>query len=653
MEKAQKPVDNLPAIPPSPRPPTPLVSETKFGDPYKFRHEISEAIRPLLLADGGRAVPSDILPVIEKVHPLLLAHVKDLKERKKRSDCLDVLLRQTCYTLACQTPPRHHKMKEWSVWVPIAEEYDVLGPENVIGETEMFDATQRYHSRKEQYAQYKAAWHELDHTYKESVKIRNKIIAAHEAAKCTKEAAELKAKQDMEAEKKKVLAIASQSKTSPSKGASETKVQPSARVIKDGQFRVQTQESMSQTKSPTTLKRPLQTEPESTSKFPCLEGENSRQIRLAPLDTDDSSTFPIPFSFDPVVLSHALDLGPSQCVMPASPPALGRRAIETSTLWVLVHAAAMHTGAAARGSNSAISHQISQIQHCQSLVLSLSQIVTSEMRNMEILVSNLIGSLRSICRDGTYGDALPILENLVQAHPLLQRLIDEGLLRLKDPDVSPAFNWHGPTGDNTSSSALTSPNASTPDTNEGASSGSQESKDNAMDDEKGPLSPPSSPRAALTLLPPDERYQPRLPSLKNSPASTTILCLSVIASGGQGAGQTQPLDVIGVYSPASVMIGSTFQLDFFDAGYPHYPLLRHFNIINVGLDFFHDILPLSTTTASITSNTSETGTIAPVSTHYYDFRRIEGSVPQPDLPGYSPPSSRPAVNSADNDVFRT
>ncbi|KAK0468526.1 hypothetical protein IW261DRAFT_1426354 [Armillaria novae-zelandiae] len=475
MEKAQKPTDNLLEIPPPPRPPTPLVSETKFGDPYRFWRETSEAIRPLLLADGGRAVPSDILPVIEKVHPLLLAYMKDLKERKKRVDRLDVLLCQTCYTLACQMPPCHHNMKEWSVWVPVAEEYDVLGPENAIGETEMFDATQCYHSRKEQYAKYKAMWHELDHTYKESVKIRNKIIAAHEAAKRTREATELKAKQDMEAEKKKALAVASQSKTSPSKGASETKVQPSARVIKDRQFRVQTQESMSQTKLPTTLKRPLcmqQTEPESASKFPHLEGENSRQIWLAPLDTDNSSTFPIPFSFDPVVLSG------KRCVMPVSPPALGRHAIETSTLWVLVHAATMHTGALMY--ISAISHQISQIQHCQSLVFSLSQIVASEMCNMEILVSNLIGSLRSIHCDGTYGDALPILENLVQAHPILQRLIDEGLLRLKDPDVSPAFNWHGPTGDNTSSSALTSPKSSTPDTNEGASSGSHESKDSTM-----------------------------------------------------------------------------------------------------------------------------------------------------------------------------
>ncbi|KAK0460803.1 hypothetical protein IW261DRAFT_1428744 [Armillaria novae-zelandiae] len=351
-------------------------------------------------------------------------------------------------------------MKEWSVWVPVAEEYDVLGPENAIGETEMFDATQRYHSRKEQYAKYKATWHELDHTYKESVKIRNKIIAAHEAAKCTTEAAELKAKQDMEAEKKKVLAVASQSKTSPSKGTSETKVQPSARVIKDRQFRVQTQESMSQTKLPTTLKRPLcmqQTEPESASKFPrTLKGKIRDRSWLAPLDTDDSSTFPIPFSFDPVVLSCALDLGPSRrsdvsCLFRL--PALGRHAIETSTLWVLVHAASNAHMALDQGQLGDILFQ------------------AARGSNSNPCVESDWESAIYPCRDGTYGDALPILENLVQAHPILQRLIDEGLLRLKDPDVSPAFNWHGPTGDNTSSSALTSPKSSTPDTNEGASSG--------------------------------------------------------------------------------------------------------------------------------------------------------------------------------------
>ncbi|KAK0474505.1 hypothetical protein IW261DRAFT_1568482 [Armillaria novae-zelandiae] len=296
-------MDNLLEIPPPPRPPTPLVSETKFGDPYRFQHEILEAIHPLLLADGGHTVPSDILPVIEKVHPLLLAYMKDLKECKKtsRSPRCIVMSNMLYPGMLNASPPPQNERMEWA--------------ENAIGETEMFDATQHYHSHKEQYAKYKAAWHELDHTYKESVKIHNEIIAAHEAAKHTREATELKAKQDMEAEKKKVLAIASQSKTSPSKGTSETKVQPSARVIKDGQFRVQTQESMSQTKSPTTLKRPLQTEPKSASKFPCLEGENLRQIRLAPLDTDDSSTFPIPFSFDPVVLSHALDLGPSRQAM--------------------------------------------------------------------------------------------------------------------------------------------------------------------------------------------------------------------------------------------------------------------------------------------------------------------------------------------------
>ncbi|KAK0505145.1 hypothetical protein EDD18DRAFT_1098540 [Armillaria luteobubalina] len=372
MEKVQGP-DNLPAIPPEARPPTALVNETKFGDPYKFWHKISEATRPLLLADGGHAVPSDILPVIEKVHPLLLAHMKDLKDRNKRANRLDILLHQTCYTLTCQTPPRHHKMKEWSAWVPIPEEYDLLGPENAIGETEIFDATYRYPTRKEHYTKYKATWHDLDCAYKESVKMCNELIAAHKAAKRTREATELKAKQDIEAEKKKVLAAASQSKTSTSKGASETKVQSSARVIKDRQFRVQTQESMSQTKSPSTLKRPLcmqQTEPDSASKFPRLEGENSRPIQLAPLDSDES-TFPIPFSFEPVVLSRALDLGPS-------------------------------------------------------------------------------------------------------------RLIDEGLLKLKDPDVSPAFNRHGPTRDNMSSSELTNSKSSTPDTTEGPPSGRQESKDNSM-----------------------------------------------------------------------------------------------------------------------------------------------------------------------------
>ncbi|KAK0497110.1 hypothetical protein EDD18DRAFT_1104567 [Armillaria luteobubalina] len=203
--------------------------------------------------------------------------------------------------------------------------------------------------------------------------------------------------------------------------------------------------------------------------------------------------------------------------MLVSRPALGRRVIETSTARVLVHAAAMHTGAASHSCVvlvtkdswatfsfrphgvvtavdpyllycflhqlmyiSAISHQISQIQHCQSLIFSLSQIVASETRNMEIHVSNLMGSLRSIRRNGTYGDSIPILDNLVQAHPILQRLVDEGLLKLKDPDVSPAFNRHGSTGDNTSSSELTNSKSSTPDTIEGAPSGRQESKDNSM-----------------------------------------------------------------------------------------------------------------------------------------------------------------------------
>ncbi|KAK0502068.1 hypothetical protein EDD18DRAFT_1100563 [Armillaria luteobubalina] len=509
MEKVQGP-DNLPAIPPEARLPTALVSETKFGDPYKFRREISEAIRPLLLADGGRAVPSDILPVIEKVHPLLLAHMKDLKDCNKRADRLDILLRQTCYTLACQTPPRHHKMKEWSAWVPIPEEYDSLGPENAIGETEIFDATYRYPTRKEHYAKYKAAWHDLDRIYKESVKMRNELIAAHEAAKRTREAAELKAKQDIEAEKKKALAAASQSKTSTSKGTSETKVQLSARVIKDGQFRVQTQESMSQTKSPSTLKRLLQTEPDSASKFPRLEGENSRPIQLAPLDSDES-TFPIPFSFEPVVLSRALDLGPSRRALCYACFAAGLgtacdRDEYSSGACTRCRNAHRHCESlmrrpsdegqlgdilfqVARGSNSgrylsplllSSPANISQIQHCQSLVFSLSQIVASETRNMEIHVSNLMGSLRSIHRDGTYGDFIPILDNLVQAHPLLQRLIDEGLLKLKDPNVSPAFNRHGPTGDNTSSSELTNSKSSTPDTTEGPPSGRQESKDNSM-----------------------------------------------------------------------------------------------------------------------------------------------------------------------------
>ncbi|KAK0478100.1 hypothetical protein EDD18DRAFT_1364773 [Armillaria luteobubalina] len=303
----------------------------------------------------------------------------------------------------------------------------------------------------------------------------------------------------MDAEKKKAPAP-SQMKISPSKGASETKVQTSARIIKNRPFRVQTQESMGQTKSPTTLKRPLQTETKSVSKFPRLEGENSRLIRLAALDSDES-TFPIPFSFDPVVLSHALDLGPSRralchacfaagCGTPCDRDdylsgALTKdnwatfsfrphgvvTAVDPYLLYCFLHQLVYI---------SAISHQISQIQHCQSLVFSLSQIVASETRNMEILVSNLIGSLRSIRRDGTQGDSVPILEDLVQAHPILQRLIDEGLLKLKDPDVSPAFNRHGSAGDNTSSSELTNSKASTPDAIEGSLSGSQGSKDNSM-----------------------------------------------------------------------------------------------------------------------------------------------------------------------------
>ncbi|KAK0497107.1 hypothetical protein EDD18DRAFT_1351929 [Armillaria luteobubalina] len=499
MEKAQGRTDNLPTIPPEPVPPAPLVNETKFGDPYRFRREISDAIRPLLL-NGGRA-PSDILPVIKKVHPLLLAHMKDLMDHRKRDHRLGILLCQTCYALACQTPPRHHKMSEWSVWVPKPEEYDALGPENAIGDTEMFDAMIRYLTREEIYAKYKATWHELDRAYNESVKKRNELITAHEAAKRAREAAVLKAKQDMDAEKKKAPA-SSQMKISLSKGASETKVQTSARIIKNRPFRVQTQESMGQTKSPTTLKRPL-TETESVSKFPRLEGENSRLIRLATLDSDES-TFPIPFSFDPVVLSRALDLGPSRRALCHACFAAGfgtacdrddylsgactrcrkahrrceslmRRPSDQGQLGDILFQAA-------RGSNNAISHQISQIQHCQSLVFSLSQIVASETRNMEILVSSLIGSLRSIRRDGTQGDFVPILEDLVQAHPILQRLIGEGLLKLKDPDVSPAFNRHGPTGDNTSSSSsgLTSSKASTSDTTERAHSGNQESKDDSM-----------------------------------------------------------------------------------------------------------------------------------------------------------------------------
>ncbi|KAK0478103.1 hypothetical protein EDD18DRAFT_1114225 [Armillaria luteobubalina] len=448
MEKVQGCTDNLPTVPPEPQPPAPLVNETKFGDPYKFWREISEAIRPLLLNNGERAVPSDILPVIAKVHPLL---------------------------------------------VPKPEEYDVLGPENAIGETEMFDATFRYQTREEQYAKYKAAWQELDCAYNESVKKRNELITAHETAKRAREAAELKAKQELEAQKKKVLAAASQMKTLPSKGTSETKVQASARIIKDRQFRVQTQESMSQTKSPTTLKRPLcmqQTDPESTSKFPRLEGENLRQIRLVPSDSD-ASIFPIPFSFDPVVLSCALDLGPSRRALCYACFAAGFGTACDQDEYILGACTCCRNAhrRLTKGSWATFSSRshgvvtaISQIQHCQSLVFSLSQIVASETRNMEILVSNLIGSLRSIRRDGTQGDSVPILEDLVQVHPILQRLIDKGLLKLKDPDVSPAFNRHGPTGDNTSSSSsgLTSSKASTPDTTERAHSGNQESKDDSM-----------------------------------------------------------------------------------------------------------------------------------------------------------------------------
>ncbi|KAK0185380.1 hypothetical protein F5146DRAFT_1005368 [Armillaria mellea] len=88
---------------------------------------------------------------------------------------------------------------------------------------------------------------------------------------------------------------------------------------------------------------------------------------------------------------------------------------------------------AARSSNEAIAHQVVQIKHCK-LIIAL------EISNMDMLVSNLMSSLLSIRCNAPEKEAVPVLKKMVHQYPLLQHLMEVELLKLDDPNLSPAYN---------------------------------------------------------------------------------------------------------------------------------------------------------------------------------------------------------------------
>ncbi|KAK0440690.1 uncharacterized protein EV420DRAFT_1650440 [Desarmillaria tabescens] len=394
-------------IPPVPPPPPPLLTEDQYGDPYELPREISESIRPLLVI-SGRATSSEILPILERIHPLLVAYVEEIKNRKQRDNRMGVLLRQTCYYFASQLPLRHHNMKEWSIWVPAADDYDSLGPEKAIGETELFDSTHRYKRREAQYLSYKTEWLKLNDAYKNAVEKRDKAIAAREKVERDRLAAELEAKKKLEKERK-------QSAGDP-QFKFDSKSTPAKNNRKVRQFKVQTPESIHHQ---LTLKRPSQFhDDERSSKVPRLDAQNPKPI-LLPQANDES--FSSVTSFDPNLLSRIMDLG--------CPDSRGRQAVAV---------------------------QVAQIQHCESVVFDLSQIVSSEVRSMEILISNLLSSLISIRRDGPKADMIPVLTRIANDHPLLRRWIGAGLLDFEEPDLALEYTSPPATDHDQTSSALSS-----------------------------------------------------------------------------------------------------------------------------------------------------------------------------------------------------
>ncbi|KAK0187050.1 hypothetical protein F5146DRAFT_1004018 [Armillaria mellea] len=269
-------------------------------------------------------------------------------------------------------------MKEWGVWAPTAQEYDTLGSENAIGETETFDPRIRYKEHQAQYLSYKCKWIALEKAYREALIIRQRHPEAQAKANT-----------------KNILPIS-----------------------KNGmKFRVLTPESMSSVK---TLKQPLRfSKSEKASKHPRLQAPKAS-------DTLPSS----PFSFNTLALSHALDLGPSSactCCQNGHKKckSLAHQSGDQDQLADILFQAAC-------SSNEAIAHQVAQIQHCKSLVFALSRIIASEISNMEVLVSNLMSSLLSIRRDAPEKEAVPILKKM--------RLMEADLLRLDDPNLSPAYN---------------------------------------------------------------------------------------------------------------------------------------------------------------------------------------------------------------------
>ncbi|KAK0436193.1 uncharacterized protein EV420DRAFT_1652635 [Desarmillaria tabescens] len=463
---------DLPPIPPEPCPPTLLESEEQFGNPFKYPHEISEIICPLLLADSGCSTTSEILSVVEQVHPLLVAYVEELKKNNQKSDRIGILLCQTCYSFACQTPPCHHKMKEWSIWAPTAEEYDLLPPDKAsFLFLHFFSVTHRYKNREAQYLKYKMEWIESDKAYRDALKSHEQAIKLHEKAKQTRAATELKAKKGLKEKKLKLLAVAGQTKTDP-------KAKASQKPKRYGQFKVQMLESMQLSISYTSFQS--FTEPENVLKVACLEASNLHQIPLPPSETNDASSAST-FSFDPVLLSRVLDLGPPQRAMCYSCFMAGHGVScdhdeFTSGTCMCCHDG--HRGCkslacspgdqrqlvntvfqASHSSNEAITHQVAQIEHCQSLVSGLSQIVAFE--------------------DGTPGDSIPVLKEMVCKYPLLQRLVEVGLLKLNDPNLSPAYIGHL-ANDHTSSTSSVSTKPS-PETMEGSSASSQGTDDEVME----------------------------------------------------------------------------------------------------------------------------------------------------------------------------
>ncbi|KAK0184207.1 hypothetical protein F5146DRAFT_1006713 [Armillaria mellea] len=208
MEKAptMKVID-LPPIPPEPIPPPSLESEEQYGDPFKHPHEITELIRPLLLADRGPS-HEEIISAVDRVHLLLVNHVEELAKNNQPDDQTGILLHQTCYFFTCKTPLHYHKMKEWGIWAPTAQEYNMLVSENVIGETETFDPRICYEDHQAQYLSYKAEWTALEKAYREALRIHQKALDTHKEVKQAKEAAEIAAKKALEEKRLKQLAAA-------------------------------------------------------------------------------------------------------------------------------------------------------------------------------------------------------------------------------------------------------------------------------------------------------------------------------------------------------------------------------------------------------------------------------------------------------------